>query len=87
LLWKKWGGLPGVYVESAEKAVATGHVVAGKAETVRDRLGEEVAATGADYLMVSMAFGNLSHAQALNSLSGFRETVMPALAKEAAPAK
>jgi hypothetical protein len=54
---------------------------------VRDRLGEEVAATGTDYLMVSMAFGNLSQAQALNSLSGFRETVMPALAKEAAPAK
>jgi alkanesulfonate monooxygenase SsuD/methylene tetrahydromethanopterin reductase-like flavin-dependent oxidoreductase (luciferase family) len=87
LLWKKWGGLPGVYVESAEKAVASGHVVAGTPESVRDRLGEEVAATGADYLMVSMAFGNLIHAQAMNSLAGFTETVMPALAKATVPAK
>lgn len=87
LLWKKWGGLPGVYIESAEKAVATGHVVAGKAETVRDRLGEELAATGADYLMVSMAFGNLSHEQAMGSLAGFAGTVMPALEKRAALVK
>jgi alkanesulfonate monooxygenase SsuD/methylene tetrahydromethanopterin reductase-like flavin-dependent oxidoreductase (luciferase family) len=87
LLWKKWGGLPGVYVPSAEEAVAHGHVCAGSPETVRDKLAEEVAATGANYLMVGMAFGTISHQQSLDSLAGFAETVMPALSKEFAPAK
>jgi hypothetical protein len=37
--------------------------------------------------MVGMAFGTITHRQSLDSLAGFAETVMPALAKEAAPAK
>jgi len=87
LLWRKWGGLPGVYIESAEKAVAQGAILAGKPETVRDRLAEEAAATGANYLMLGMAWGSLTHEQAMRTLAGVAETVMPAFSREAAPAK
>jgi len=86
-LWKKWGGLPGVYFDTAEQALAHGAFLAGTPEAVRDRLAEEVAATGANYLICGIAWGNLSHAQSMRSLALFAEHVMPRLASVASPAE
>jgi len=56
------GGLPGF--------------VAGTPETVKPFL-DEYMTTGANYMVLSFQFGNLSHAQAMRSIRLFRQHLMP----------
>jgi alkanesulfonate monooxygenase SsuD/methylene tetrahydromethanopterin reductase-like flavin-dependent oxidoreductase (luciferase family) len=78
-LWKKWGGLPGVYIGSAKEALAAGAIVAGAPNTVRDRLAANIAATGIGYLVCSIYWGNLNHEQAMRSLTLLSKDVLPKL--------
>jgi alkanesulfonate monooxygenase SsuD/methylene tetrahydromethanopterin reductase-like flavin-dependent oxidoreductase (luciferase family) len=50
--------------------------VVGTPETVRDYF-DEYMKTGADYMVLSFQWGNLSHAQAMRSIRLFREHLMP----------
>jgi len=68
------------------EAVASGAVVVGSPDTVRQRLVATARDAGFDYLVLMLAFGTLGHAAELRSLDLFRREVMPALAEEKAAA-
>lgn len=76
-LWKAWGGAPGVYVESYEKALASGTYVVGTPDQMRERLGGDIDAMAVNYMLFSMCWGSMSHEESMRSLALFRDEVMP----------
>ncbi len=58
-----------------DQARRMGAIVAGTTDTVRDALGEHIAETGIDYLLLQFAFGE----QEMRTLELFAKDVMPAL--------
>jgi alkanesulfonate monooxygenase SsuD/methylene tetrahydromethanopterin reductase-like flavin-dependent oxidoreductase (luciferase family) len=56
-----------------------GSVIAGSPATVRSELTRHIAESGINYPLLQLAFGNLSHAQALRSLQLFAAEVLPQL--------
>jgi alkanesulfonate monooxygenase SsuD/methylene tetrahydromethanopterin reductase-like flavin-dependent oxidoreductase (luciferase family) len=65
-----------------------GNGVAGSPQTVRDFIAAEREATGINYFVSWLAFGDLSLEESLSSLELFRREVMPAFAdRQAAAAK
>jgi alkanesulfonate monooxygenase SsuD/methylene tetrahydromethanopterin reductase-like flavin-dependent oxidoreductase (luciferase family) len=66
-----------------DRDVAEGKILVGSPDTVRKRLGEYLAATGANYCVGEFSFGSLPHEQVLSSLRLFSREVMPAFAGQA----
>jgi alkanesulfonate monooxygenase SsuD/methylene tetrahydromethanopterin reductase-like flavin-dependent oxidoreductase (luciferase family) len=58
---------------------ADGQGVAGSPQTVIDNLKEDMAISGANYLVGQFSFGSLTQAETLRSIDLFTEQVMPAL--------
>jgi alkanesulfonate monooxygenase SsuD/methylene tetrahydromethanopterin reductase-like flavin-dependent oxidoreductase (luciferase family) len=63
-----------------EIAQRVGYVVAGTPDMVRAQLESHIAESGINYLLLQLAFGNLTHAQQMRSLKLFATEVMPKLA-------
>ena len=63
-----------------DELAAVGQGVAGAPATVAAALRRQIAATGSNYLVGQLAFGDLSLAEALQSIELFAKHVMPALA-------
>ncbi|TFY98615.1 LLM class flavin-dependent oxidoreductase [Ramlibacter rhizophilus] len=75
-LWAKFDPrMPAAY--DADKHLATGTLIFGSPQTVRARIEEEVAATGANHFVTRFAFGDLRHEESLRSLELFTREVMP----------
>ena len=86
-LWREHNIPIGIAIpEDFDKAVASGAVVVGSPDTVRQRLVATARDAGFDYLVLMLAFGTLGHAAELRSLDLFRREVMPALVEEKAAA-
>jgi alkanesulfonate monooxygenase SsuD/methylene tetrahydromethanopterin reductase-like flavin-dependent oxidoreductase (luciferase family) len=64
-----------------EIAQRVGYVIAGTPDTVRAQLQTHIAESGVNYLLLQLAFGNLTHAQQMRSLKLFATEVMPKLAQ------
>jgi alkanesulfonate monooxygenase SsuD/methylene tetrahydromethanopterin reductase-like flavin-dependent oxidoreductase (luciferase family) len=64
-----------------EIAQRVGYVIAGTPDTVRAQLQTHIAESGVNYLLLQLAFGNLTHAQQMRSLELFATEVMPKLAQ------
>lgn len=62
-----------------QDAEREGTVIVGAPATVRDKLAEQGAELGINYMVAYMMFGTMSLADALRSLALFRSEVMPAL--------
>jgi alkanesulfonate monooxygenase SsuD/methylene tetrahydromethanopterin reductase-like flavin-dependent oxidoreductase (luciferase family) len=75
----------GVLPETFEELMKIGNGVAGSPATVRNWIAEEVQATGINYFVSWLAFGDLTLAESKRSLDLFAREVMPAFAKEYAP--
>jgi alkanesulfonate monooxygenase SsuD/methylene tetrahydromethanopterin reductase-like flavin-dependent oxidoreductase (luciferase family) len=58
-----------------------GSVIAGSPHTVRTELTRHIAESGINYPLLQLAFGTLSHAQALRTLQLFAAEVLPELRK------
>ena len=58
--------------------MAIGNGVAGSPETVRNWIKDEVEATGINYFVSWLAFGDLTLAESMRSLELFSREVMPA---------
>jgi alkanesulfonate monooxygenase SsuD/methylene tetrahydromethanopterin reductase-like flavin-dependent oxidoreductase (luciferase family) len=56
-----------------------GSVIAGTPDTVRAELTRHIAESGINYPLLQLAFGNLSHAQALRTLQLFAAEILPQL--------
>ena len=80
-LWRKHGTEPvnARLPPSFDELLATGHAVAGSAETVRGQLAQQLEEGQLNYLIGSFMFGNMPHAEAVGSVTRFAADVMPAL--------
>jgi alkanesulfonate monooxygenase SsuD/methylene tetrahydromethanopterin reductase-like flavin-dependent oxidoreductase (luciferase family) len=67
-----------------ELAQKYGYVIAGTPDTVRAQLATHIEETGINYLLLQLAFGNLTQAQYLRTLKLFATEVMPKLPRESA---
>lgn len=84
-LWRAHGvrvplGLP----DDPDAALAMGVCIAGSPETVRERLRDEAARAGVNYLLGRFAFGALAVDASLRSVELFEHEVAPALGHHAA---
>jgi alkanesulfonate monooxygenase SsuD/methylene tetrahydromethanopterin reductase-like flavin-dependent oxidoreductase (luciferase family) len=70
----------GVLPETFDELMAIGNGVAGSPETVRNWIKAEVAATGINYFVSWLAFGDLTFDESMRSLELLSREVMPALA-------
>jgi hypothetical protein len=66
-----------------QAGMTRGNALVGSAETVRDRLVEQIAQAPVNYFEATLAFGDLTPAEAHANLAAFADVVMPA-AREAA---
>lgn len=63
-----------------DTALEVGAVVAGSPSAVTDRLAAQIEATGVNYLITELTFGDLGHDEEMRSLDLFATEVAPALA-------
>lgn len=62
-----------------EAAMESGAVVVGSPDTVRKNLEKQIKELGVNNMIVAPYFGNITHEQAMRSLTMFAEEVMPGL--------
>lgn len=75
-LWRRWGGIPGIYLKDWDEAVASQVYIAGTPEMVRERLAGDIDFMGVNYMIFSLCWGSISHEQSMRSLELFRTEVM-----------
>lgn len=68
-------------LDNFETARAVGMLVCGSPARVADELAAQIDATGVNYVIAQMAYGDLAHRDEMASLDLFVEQVMPALRK------
>jgi alkanesulfonate monooxygenase SsuD/methylene tetrahydromethanopterin reductase-like flavin-dependent oxidoreductase (luciferase family) len=80
-LWRKHGTEPtnAKLPPRFDDLLATGHAVAGSADTVRTQLAHQLEEGNLNYLIGSFVFGSMPHADAVASIHRFAAEVMPAL--------
>jgi alkanesulfonate monooxygenase SsuD/methylene tetrahydromethanopterin reductase-like flavin-dependent oxidoreductase (luciferase family) len=79
-LFRRHGSAPRVgdlYPESFDQLAALRTAVAGSPQTVRDFIAAEIEATGANYFVPWLAFGDMTVEEALHSVDLFAREVMP----------
>jgi alkanesulfonate monooxygenase SsuD/methylene tetrahydromethanopterin reductase-like flavin-dependent oxidoreductase (luciferase family) len=79
-------GMPERYADRTnfDEELAQGRIVVGSPGTVRERVADYLARSGANYVLGVFAFGSLTEEQVLSSLDLFAREVAPALAGAAA---
>ncbi|HLN39184.1 MAG TPA: LLM class flavin-dependent oxidoreductase [Xanthobacteraceae bacterium] len=80
-LFRRHGSAPRVgdlYPESFDQLAALRTAVAGSPQTVRDFIAAEIEATGTNYFVPWLAFGDMTVDEALHSVDLFAREVMPA---------
>ena len=79
-LWRQHNmQIPLNFPEDFHAARALGLCLVGTVSTVRERMAEEIAESGVNYLLCRIAFGDLPLAQSLATVASLQEEVMPAL--------
>jgi alkanesulfonate monooxygenase SsuD/methylene tetrahydromethanopterin reductase-like flavin-dependent oxidoreductase (luciferase family) len=66
-------------VDTVENAISGGAHIAGSPETVREKIAEQIAALGVNYMVIAFNIGDMSHEDALRSITLFGNEVMPKL--------
>jgi alkanesulfonate monooxygenase SsuD/methylene tetrahydromethanopterin reductase-like flavin-dependent oxidoreductase (luciferase family) len=80
-LFERHGAAPrvaGLYPKTFDEVAALGTAVAGTPATVRAFIEADIAATGANYVVPWLAFGDMTPDEALHSVELFAAEVMPA---------
>ncbi len=78
-LWHDHGNHQVNALYDTDRSIANGNSLVGSAETVRDLLIERVRQAPVNYFEATLAFGDLTPAEAQANLAAFAETVMPAV--------
>jgi alkanesulfonate monooxygenase SsuD/methylene tetrahydromethanopterin reductase-like flavin-dependent oxidoreductase (luciferase family) len=87
-LFERHGAAPriaGLYPKSFDGLMAAENGIAGSPRTVRDFIAAEIEASGANYLLSWLAFGDMTLAEQLRSVELFAREVIPAFADAPAP--
>ncbi len=85
MLWKEAGAkfpIGAVYPDTFDELLKIGNGVAGSPETVRRWIAEEVEATGINYFVSWLAFGDMTLTESLRSVELFSREVMPPLTRD-----
>jgi alkanesulfonate monooxygenase SsuD/methylene tetrahydromethanopterin reductase-like flavin-dependent oxidoreductase (luciferase family) len=82
-LWHKHDNHAFDGMADLQAGLRRGNALVGSAETVRDRLADQIAAAPVNYFEATLAFGDLGPEEAHANLAAFRDVVMPA-ARDAA---
>jgi len=80
-LFERHGSAPrvaGLYPKTFDELAALGTAVAGSPQTVRDFIAAEIEATGPNYFVPWLAFGDMTVEEALHSVDLFAREVIPA---------
>jgi alkanesulfonate monooxygenase SsuD/methylene tetrahydromethanopterin reductase-like flavin-dependent oxidoreductase (luciferase family) len=78
-LWHDNGNHGADHLYDTEGTMANGNSLVGSAETVAAKLATQVRAAPVNYFEATLAFGDLTAAEAAANLTAFAETVMPAV--------
>lgn len=84
-LWREFRALPMAFTGDLDVAQERDSAIVGSPETVRQEMARHIDESTCNYFSLSFAYGTLTHAQALRSLTLFAQEVMPALQKDAVP--
>jgi alkanesulfonate monooxygenase SsuD/methylene tetrahydromethanopterin reductase-like flavin-dependent oxidoreductase (luciferase family) len=74
--------IPLNFPEDFHAARALGLCLVGTISTVRERMAEEIAESGVNYLLCRIAFGDLPLAQSLATVASLQQEIMPALSAQ-----
>jgi alkanesulfonate monooxygenase SsuD/methylene tetrahydromethanopterin reductase-like flavin-dependent oxidoreductase (luciferase family) len=88
-LFNRHGAEPrviGIYPPTYDELMVLGNGIAGSPATVRDFIAAEISATGVNYFVSWLAFGEMSLEESLRSTELFSKEVMPAFQAEPARA-
>ncbi|MBO0825568.1 MAG: LLM class flavin-dependent oxidoreductase, partial [Actinobacteria bacterium] len=77
-LWHKNENHQFDFMADLPAGMKSGSALVGSADTVRDLLTEQIAQAPVNYFEATLAFGDLSPAEAHANLAAFAETIMPA---------
>jgi len=78
-LWRDFGSTPIRFARDFDEARQRGLAVAGTAARVREELERQAAVSTCTYLVVRPIFGDVSEAQATESVDRFASEVLPHL--------
>ena len=78
-LWHDNGNHGADHFYDTDKTMANGNSLVGSAETVAAKLAAQVSQAPVNYFEATLAFGDLTVAEATANLTAFAETVMPAV--------
>ena len=78
-LWHDHGNYGADHFYDTDKTMANGNALVGSAETVAAKLAAQVSQAPVNYFEATLAFGDLTLAEATANLTAFAGTVMPAV--------
>jgi alkanesulfonate monooxygenase SsuD/methylene tetrahydromethanopterin reductase-like flavin-dependent oxidoreductase (luciferase family) len=76
-LWRDHGTIPSMFTDDLDRASNADAAIVGSPAKVRERIARYFEQSSCNYLVLSFAWGNLTHEQSLKSLNLFASKVMP----------
>jgi len=76
-LWRDFGTVPTLFTDDLLRARGADAAIVGSPKSVREKVGSYFEESGTNYLVLSFAWGGLTHEQSRRSLDLFTSEVMP----------
>jgi alkanesulfonate monooxygenase SsuD/methylene tetrahydromethanopterin reductase-like flavin-dependent oxidoreductase (luciferase family) len=80
-LWRDYGTVPTLFTDDLLRARAADAAIVGSPKTAREKIAAYFEESGTNYLVLSFAWGGLTHEQSRHSLELFASEIMPHFAK------
>jgi alkanesulfonate monooxygenase SsuD/methylene tetrahydromethanopterin reductase-like flavin-dependent oxidoreductase (luciferase family) len=80
-LWRDYGTVPTIFTDDLQRARGGDAAIVGSPKTVREKVAAYFEESGTSYLVLSFAWGGLTHEQSRRSLDLFASEVMPQFTK------
>ena len=76
-LWRDFGTVPTIFTDDVDRAIHGDAAIVGSPATVREKVAAYAEQSGCNYLVLSFAWGSLTHEQYRHSLDLFASEVLP----------
>jgi alkanesulfonate monooxygenase SsuD/methylene tetrahydromethanopterin reductase-like flavin-dependent oxidoreductase (luciferase family) len=80
-LWRDFGTVPTLFTDDLMRARAADAAIVGSPKSVREKIAAYFEESGTNYLVLSFAWGGLTHEQSRHSMDLFASEVMPHFVK------
>jgi len=81
-LWRDFGTVPTLFTDDLMRARAGDAAIVGSPKSVREKIAAYFEESGTNYLVLSFAWGGLTHAQSRHSMELFASELMPHFVKK-----